>query len=87
MQFASGLQTVKRPPSTYRYSPESTRTRRAGAPSGSDRRSYWKETVPRYLNAALRVALGGALLAVMVAAAIQLFAGRREARANRNRRR
>ena len=69
---------MKSPPSTYRYSPGSTKTRRAGALSGRDRRSYWKETVARYLNTALRVALGAALLAVMVAAAIQLFAGRRE---------
>src|SRR5512134_769501 len=78
MHFASGLQTVKRPPTTYRYNPASTRTRRAGALSGRDRRNYWKQTVSRFLSTALRVALGGALVAVMLAAAIQLFAGRRE---------
>lgn len=78
MYFASGIQTVKRPASAYRYSPASTKTRRAGALSGRDRHSYWKEAVTRYLSTALRVALVGALLAVMVAAAIQLFAGRRE---------
>jgi hypothetical protein len=78
MHFAIGLRTVKRPPSAYRYSPASSRTRRAAALSGRDRRSYWKDTVSRYLNIALRVALGGGLLAVMVAAAVQLFASRRE---------